>query len=264
MHTQAPGLHDLPGLRIASIHFGQQGGQHADSEHTHFLQYIRYPVEAMDITVASTLTPLPQSGVLMLFSEHVSNWQTTTASGMSGRRFLPATEVLSAKLIDRDELVAVLPRLRRYARVLTGDRTRADDLVQDAVERALARESTFHAGANLRAWLFSLMHNLFIDGTRQREAIDWSADTSELPEMAAVRQSDPAEMRDIQSALVKLPQEQREVLLLVAVEGLRYREAADVLAVPVGTVMSRLARAREKMQELLGGVSVGAGKGEAG
>ncbi|HYD61735.1 MAG TPA: sigma-70 family RNA polymerase sigma factor [Noviherbaspirillum sp.] len=163
-------------------------------------------------------------------------------------------------MIDRDELVAVLPRLRRYARVLTGDRVRAEDLVQDAVERALARESTFQAGGNLRAWLFSLMHNLFIDGTRQREAIDWSADTAELPEMAAGHQSDPAELRDIQSALRKLPQDQREVLLLVAVEGLRYREAAEVLAVPVGTIMSRLARAREKMQELLGGVPVGAGE----
>lgn len=166
-------------------------------------------------------------------------------------------------MIDRDELIETLPRLRRYARMLTGDRTRADDLVQDAIERALARESTFRTGANLRAWLFALMHNLFVDGTRQREAIDWSADSSELPEMAAPSQSDPAEMRDIHAALHKLPPDQCEVLLLVAVEGLRYREAAEVLAVPVGTVMSRLARAREKMHELLGGVSSGVNVGEA-
>ena len=196
----------------------------------------------------------------MLFSERASTWQTTVADSQTDRQLSPATEILPAKLIDRDELVAVLPRLRRYARVLTGDRTRADDLVQDTVERALARESTFHAGGNLRAWLFSLMHNLFIDGTRQREAIDWSADTAALPEMASGKPSDPTEMRDIQSALYKLSQDQREVLLLVAVEGLRYREAAEVLAVPVGTIMSRLARAREKMQELLGGVPVGTGE----
>jgi RNA polymerase sigma-70 factor (ECF subfamily) len=167
------------------------------------------------------------------------------------------------QVIDRDELIATLPRLRRYARLLTGDRARTDDLVQDALERALERESTFRSGANLRAWLFSLMHNLFVDGTRVREAVDWSADATELADMAAPRQSDPMEMRDIQSALEKLPADQREVLLLVAVEGMRYREAAEVLGLPVGTVMSRLARAREKMQELLGDVSAGTDVGQA-
>lgn len=165
------------------------------------------------------------------------------------------------QLIDRAELIETLPRLRRYARLLTGDRNRADDLVQDAIERALAREATFRDGSKLRPWLFSLMHNLFVDGTRSREAVDWSADTNELPEMAAPRSSDPAEMRDIHKALEKLPTEQREVLLLVAIEGLRYREAAEVLALPVGTVMSRLARAREKMQEILGGIPAGIGAG---
>jgi RNA polymerase sigma-70 factor (ECF subfamily) len=166
-------------------------------------------------------------------------------------------------LIDRDELIAALPRLRRYARLLTGDRCRADDLVQDALERALERESTFRSGANLRAWLFSLMHNLFVDGVRAREVVDWSVDSSELPDVVAPQQSDPAEMRDIHSALAKLPVDQREVLLLVAIEGLRYREAADALGLPVGTVMSRLARAREKMQDLLGDVSAGTDVGQA-
>ncbi len=162
-------------------------------------------------------------------------------------------------MIDRDELIEMLPRLRRYARMLTGDRARADDLVQDALERALERESSFRSGGNLRPWLFSLMRNLFVDGIRAREAIDWSADSEALPEMAAPHQADPAELRDIHTALEKLPADQREVLLLVAVEGLRYREAAEVLALPVGTVMSRLARARGKMQELLGNVPAGAG-----
>lgn len=165
-------------------------------------------------------------------------------------------------MINRDELIEVMPRLRRYARMLTRDRSRADDLVQDALERALARESTFRSDGNLRAWLFTLMHNLFVDGTRSREAVDWSTSTDELPERSAPRQSDPAELRDIHKALERLPSEQREVLLLVAIEGLRYREAAEILALPVGTVMSRLARAREKMQEWLGGLSAGIDAGE--
>ena len=154
-------------------------------------------------------------------------------------------------LIDRNALIDLLPRLRRYAGVLTRDRSRADDLVQDTLQRAIEREATFRSGENLRAWLFALMHNLFIDGVRGSEAIDWTADAGALPEAAAPRQSDPIEMRDIHRALAKLPTEQREVLLLVAIEGLRYREAAEVLVLPIGTVMSRLARAREKMQELL-------------
>jgi RNA polymerase sigma-70 factor (ECF subfamily) len=107
------------------------------------------------------------------------------------------------------------------------------------------------------------MHNLFVDGMRTREAIDWSIDSEELPELASPHQADPAELRDIRIALQKLSTDQREVLLLVAVEGLRYREAAETLALPVGTVMSRLARARGKMQELLGDVPAGAGWGQA-
>jgi RNA polymerase sigma-70 factor (ECF subfamily) len=165
-------------------------------------------------------------------------------------------------LIDRDELIASLPRLRRYARLLAGDRSRADDLVQDAITRAIERESSFHAGQNLRAWLFALMHNIFVDNMRNREAIDWAADPDALPESAGPA-SDPLELREIHAALDKLPLEQRAVLILVGVEGLRYREAADALGLPLGTVMSRLARGREKMQELLGDTAVaGAGGGE--
>ena len=162
-------------------------------------------------------------------------------------------------MIDRSELVALLPRLRRYARLLTRDHARADDLVQDAVQRAIEREASFRAGLDLRPWLFTLTHNLFVDGMRHKEAVDWSADPEDLPEMSAAPHGDPAEMRDIRKALELLPTDQCEVLLLVAVEGLRYREAAEVLGLPVGTVMSRLARAREKMQSLLGGAAAGMG-----
>jgi RNA polymerase sigma-70 factor (ECF subfamily) len=166
-------------------------------------------------------------------------------------------------LIDRDELIASLPRLRRYARLLAGDRSRADDLVQDAITRAIERESSFHAGQNLRAWLFALMHNIFVDSMRNREAIDWAADPDALPESAAPAASDPLQLREIHAALDKLPLEQRAVLILVGIEGLRYREAADALGLPLGTVMSRLARGREKMQELLGEAALAGAGGRA-
>jgi RNA polymerase sigma-70 factor (ECF subfamily) len=154
-------------------------------------------------------------------------------------------------LIDREELISIIPRLRRYARLLTGDRFRADDLVQDTLQRAIERESTFKHGENLRPWVFSLMHNFFIDGKRRKEAVDWTADASQLAEITPDHQSDSLDARDIHGSLEKLPAEQREILLLISVEGLLYREAAEVLGLPVGTVMSRLARAREKMQMLL-------------
>lgn len=163
-----------------------------------------------------------------------------------------AEKTFPGTVIDREELVHTVPRLRRYARLLAGDRHRADDLVQDTLERAIAREASFRPGQELRPWLFALMHNLFVDTLRSREAVDWTADSGSLSEPAAPAQGDPLELRDLRKALEKLPVEQSEVLLLIAVEGLRYREVADVLGLPVGTVMSRLARAREKMQELLG------------
>ena len=151
------------------------------------------------------------------------------------------------------DLLAHLPQLRRYARALTGDRAWADDLVQDATERALNRARSFHAGTNLRAWLFTIMRNLYIDQLRGRRDIAVDDESAPWRQMAAPRgEVDGLVLRDVQRALYCLPVEQREVMLLVCVEEMSYQEASVVLNVPTGTVMSRLSRAREHMRVLLG------------
>lgn len=151
-----------------------------------------------------------------------------------------------------EDLVAHLPRLRRYARALTGDRHLADDLVQDTLVRALTRSSLWQRGSKLDAWLLTIMHNLFVNQTRTRarqttEALD------DLPAEPAQRaqQGDGLEVRDLQAALMALPVEQRAVLLLVTLDERSYEETAHILDLPVGTVMSRLSRARERLRQLL-------------
>jgi len=154
---------------------------------------------------------------------------------------------------DEALIVACIPSLRRYARGLTGDRERADDLVQDTLERAWSRFSRWQRRGELRAWMFGIMHNQFIDSVRaQRRQPDIQAD-AELPEVA-VRpgQADGLEVRDLDRCLLQLPPDLRAVILLVGVEEFSYREAALALDVPVGTVMSRLSRARERLGALLG------------
>ena len=155
---------------------------------------------------------------------------------------------------DHDSLIAEqIPRLRRYARALTGDRAAADDLVQDTLERALSRFHLWRRGSDMRAWLFTIMHNIFVNQARSRmrhphEALDGPAEDA-----LHYREPDWSDLRDIGEALAKLPVEQRTVVLLVGLEQFTYDEAARVLEVPIGTVMSRLSRARERMRVLLGG-----------
>jgi RNA polymerase sigma-70 factor (ECF subfamily) len=145
-----------------------------------------------------------------------------------------------------------IPRLRRYARALTGDRGRADDLVQDTLERALAKFHLWRPGSDLRAWMFTIMHNVFINQMRAGASVTVSAldDESIQPAIRAT-QSDRLEVLDLQNALARLPEEQRAVLLLVGLEQMTYEETARVLDVPIGTVMSRLSRARERLRALL-------------
>lgn len=152
------------------------------------------------------------------------------------------------------DLIEHLPRLRRYARALTGDASRADDLVQDTLERALAKLDLWQPGSDLRAWLFTLMHNLFVNQIRARRPQETVIDDA-LDEPVSGGQLEALAARDIHAALARLPEAQREVLLLVGLEQFGYAEAAEVLGVPVGTVMSRLARAREKMRQMLAGES---------
>jgi len=152
----------------------------------------------------------------------------------------------------RPDLIEHLPRLRRYARALTGDVTRADDLVQDTLERALAKLDLWQPGSNLRAWLFTLMHNIFVNQLRANRPQETALDEAlEIPVSGG--QMEALTARDMHTALARLPEEQREVILLVGLEQFGYAEAAEVLGVPVGTVMSRLSRARERMRHLLAG-----------
>ena len=154
---------------------------------------------------------------------------------------------------DRD-FIQHIPRLRRYARALTGDRARADDLVQDTCERALAKFHLWQPDSDMRAWLFTIMHNVYVNQVRANRsgmttAID---DETVMPSMRAT-QSDRLELQDLQGALLRVPDEQREVLLLVGLEQMTYGEAAGVLGIPLGTVMSRVSRARERLRVLLAG-----------
>lgn len=153
---------------------------------------------------------------------------------------------------DAVSLVALIPRLRRYARALVGERAAADDLVQDTLERAWSKLHLYRAGTDLRAWLFTVMHNVYVNQVRaSRPTTALEEDMPELAQRAV--QGDALLVRDLERALAALPAAQREVLLLVALEDLSYDETARVLGIPIGTVMSRLARAREKVRALMHG-----------
>ncbi len=152
------------------------------------------------------------------------------------------------------EAMQYIPRLRRYARALTGDASAADDLVQDALERALLKQDLWRKGSDLRAWLFTLMHNLFINQLRSAAVSRTVALDGALEDLPQPQAGDRLEIRDLDAALQLLPAEQRTVLLLVGLEQMSYEEAARVLEVPIGTVMSRLSRGRERLRRLLQGL----------
>ncbi|MBW8847408.1 MAG: RNA polymerase sigma factor [Burkholderiales bacterium] len=151
------------------------------------------------------------------------------------------------------ELLGCLPRLHRYARALRRNREDADDLVQDTLERAWSRVSLWQGVGDMRSWLFSIMHNLHVDALRRGrlDLVDLDEHTPEIPIAAA--QAERLALRDLDASLAVLPPEQREVLLLVAIEGLAYAEIALVLGIPIGTVMSRLSRGRERLRGLMNG-----------
>lgn len=157
---------------------------------------------------------------------------------------------------ERERLIACIPRLRRYARALVGDRTGADDLVQDTMERGWKKLASWQRGSDMRAWLFGIMHNLHVDQVRRPSVpTDVLDDDTPLPPVRE-SQADSLEMRDLESALNALPAEQREILLLVALEEMSYDEVAATLGLPIGTVMSRLSRARQKLRAQMEGRSI--------
>ena len=149
-----------------------------------------------------------------------------------------------------------IPSLRRYARALTGDAWAADDLVQDTLERACSRWRLWLAGSDLRAWLFTLMHNIFVNQLRRslrQAAAGATVNVEEVENELAAPEAGTAQALDLQRCLLRLPEDQRAVLLLVSLEDLSYEEVAKITGVPVGTVMSRLSRARSRLRELMDG-----------
>lgn len=158
----------------------------------------------------------------------------------------------------RMDVIGLLGPLRRYARSLARDETHAEDLVQDTLVRAYEGRGSFRSGGNLRGWLLSIMHNTFIDNRRRHVAelrrLEQAAafvDTIALPE-----QESRVRLQQVQAAFMRLPDEQRAALHLVAVEGLSYQEAADALKIPIGTLMSRLSRARAALRGFEAGTEV--------
>ena len=153
------------------------------------------------------------------------------------------------RLIERE-----IPRLRRYARALTRATDRADDLVQDTLVRAIAKAHLWQPGTDIRAWLFTIMHNQYVNIVRRTTRLEAMVDIEQVSS-SLIATTDPTsswQLRELDRALAQLPGKQREVILLVGLEGISYETAAKVLGVPIGTVRSRLSRGREMLCELLG------------
>jgi RNA polymerase sigma-70 factor, ECF subfamily len=151
-------------------------------------------------------------------------------------------------LVERE-----IPRLRRYARALTRAADRADDLVQDTLVRALAKRHLWQPGTDIRAWLFTIMHNQYVN-TARREMLNGVTVVIEQMASALPDMADPSmgrQLVELDRALGRLPDEQREVILLIGLEGMAYKSAAQILGVPIGTVRSRLSRGRDALRELM-------------
>ncbi|MBO6783492.1 MAG: sigma-70 family RNA polymerase sigma factor [Alphaproteobacteria bacterium] len=149
-----------------------------------------------------------------------------------------------------------IPSLRRYALVLLRhDETRADDLVQDCLVRALSRWHLWKRPGNLRAWLFTILHNIYVNDVARAAARPDVVEIQDyFPAMAVpANQTDRVRLREVVSAIQALPDNQRQTLLLVTMEGFSYEETADITGVPIGTVMSRLSRARDKVRDTSAG-----------
>jgi RNA polymerase sigma-70 factor, ECF subfamily len=154
----------------------------------------------------------------------------------------------------REQIIALLPRLRRFARTMTRNAHDADDLVQIAIERALARCEQLRPDSSIAGWMFGIMRNAWIDEVRARVRRDRVL----APEEAGENIADPSadlhvEVLSVQAAMARLPDDQRYAIGLVLIEGLSYKEAAEIMDVPIGTLTSRLARGREALQRMLSG-----------
>lgn len=154
----------------------------------------------------------------------------------------------------RSQLAGEIPYLRRFARALSGDMALADDLVQDCIERALRKSHLYDPARPLRAWLYAVLRNIFISGLRRDgrstvvKAVD---DLTEGEDAVAPMQEDRLSASLVSEALNRLPPQHREVIVLVGLEEMSYRDVAEITGVPIGTVMSRLSRARESLRQIL-------------
>jgi RNA polymerase sigma-70 factor (ECF subfamily) len=154
----------------------------------------------------------------------------------------------------RDQLVAIIPSLRAFARGLCGTRDMADDMVQDAMTRAWAARQSYAAGSNFRAWMFMILRNHYYTTLRKNaRMVSWDPEVAERVLVVGPTQQDGLNVQDVQKALLKLPAEQREVLLLIGANGVSYEEAADIMGCAIGTIKSRLARGRVALTALIDG-----------
>ena len=152
------------------------------------------------------------------------------------------------------ELEKQLPKMRRYALALTRNRDRADDLVQSTLVRAIAKQHLYKPGTNIRAWLFTLLHNQNVNDVRRSINQGISVEIEHVSKnlVSVADTSAPRQLKELDEAIGKLSIEQRQVLLMVGLEGMTYEEVATILMVPVGTVRSRLSRARSALRQLMG------------
>ncbi len=150
----------------------------------------------------------------------------------------------------RSLLVEHIPHLRRYAWSLLRNREEADDLVQECLVRAIAKQHSFRPGTNLRAWLFTILHNHYVDIMRGRKNLRFSLTSEDIPAGASVEpnQIHFLDLQRLSTALGRLPLNQKTALLLVSLEGMSYEETAEITGVAVGTVKSRVSRARETLR----------------
>jgi RNA polymerase sigma-70 factor (ECF subfamily) len=169
------------------------------------------------------------------------------SSGRSG-----SVEPGSVEQLLRSEISALVPRLTRYARALTHDITAAEDLVQDCVTIALRKIHLWEPGTDLRAWLFTILHHQYINGLRRdaRHRASIKLQKSYQASVSPPDQHTRLELRDLERALRQLPEDQRSLVLVVGVDGLRYEDAASAFNIPLGTVRSRVARGRDKLRSL--------------